>query len=200
MEMLNKASETVLRYLIELSRGCENVDLRVVRNAFADDPSVQTDTVLTNLQNAGMLNLHTNDAMTIGKITLTSTGKLYFANKEEFLAQNTPAPSQVFNITNSSNFTAANNGSLNISNSCGVDFSEARRFIEENIKENKEAYEQLLSILQDSLQNNKPLPRGKLQKFANVFSKVASHLQPFALIAFKQILNFLCANSGNLTD
>ena len=146
MEMLNKASETVLRYLIELSRGCENVDLRVVRNAFADDPSVQTDTVLTNLQNAGMLNLHTNDAMTIGKITLTSTGKLYFANKEEFLAQNTPAPSQVFNITNSSNFTAANNGSLNISNSCGVDFSEARRFIEENIKENKEAYEQLLSI------------------------------------------------------
>jgi hypothetical protein len=118
------------------------------------------------------------DGSDIHYVKLLSAGKFYFENKSAQTAQ----PSSI-TINNSSGVTIGSNNSVSIET--GIDFSEAYNAIEKIHSSDKEVLKELISTIQDCLENSKPLPKGKFAKAVEITADIVPIINTIGNILFK---------------
>lgn len=127
---------------------------------------------LEELERNEYVTLHTSDNCGFGFVSPTPKGRFYFDTKE---SNNQHPRIQNININNSKDFNVGDNNTLNSNN--GISFEEAQAFIRDSISENQDIAYEILDVLKDCIENSKPLPKGKFEKFSNFIAGCAPLVQ-----------------------
>lgn len=180
MGLLNSVCEKILQFIIDNVDCYSNIDPETIYNEFS---GIYNQRVIINALNElaanECINLKIDYIGLICNVRLLSGGEFYFLNKE----QNKQPPN--FNIINSTGINIGNNNSVSVKN--GIDFAEAYNLIEKMDASNKEVLIEITSTLQDCLENSKPLPKGKFEKFSEFLLK----LTPFTQLIGQLITAYL---------
>lgn len=180
MVLLNSTCEKILKFIIDNVDDYSNINPEIIYNEFSEIYNIR---VIINALNELAANEYIDikiDYMgLIFNVRLLNSGEFYFLNKE----QNTQSPN--FNIINSTGINIGNNNSVSIKN--GLDFTEAYNLIENMDTSNKEVLIEITSTLQECLENSKPLPKGKFEKFSELLQK----LTPFTQLIGQLITAYL---------
>lgn len=164
--ILDSQSEKILKYIIELDKIQPNMSFttEVVCAVFSTiNESVILD-IVRNLNDNGFITAYLSDNGH-GDIQITHKGRVYFETK---VLEAEKQQLQKVTINNSSNITVGNNNTINVTS--GITADEASRLIEQNSLTDKEALKEVIALLNDALENNKPI---EPSKFKNIFSKIA---------------------------
>lgn len=177
---LPQDSEKILKFLI--NSGNEIVDINNIFNTFSGIIS-KSDTIfaIEKLKLEGLISVSNSDNYEVAYIALTPSGRYYFEEKESC----SPQTNQQITINNSTGINVGDNNSIAISN--GISFDEVRQLITQNNLDNKEILLDVVDVLQDCIENYKPIPKGK---FANFFGVLNNSL-PFVTSIGKLIIDCL---------
>ena len=167
MDKLNTICEDILLYIINSVDERLDIEPKNIQENFSQkyQPRI-IKSALRELEDNSCVTLRTDYTGEIFNVHLTNTGEFYFINRSE----NTHLQQPTYNIVNSPGAVIGNNNSVSVNN--GVDFSEAYALIEKMDESNKAVFSELVSIMQDCLENSKPIPKSKLAKAIEITSDI----------------------------
>ena len=156
---LPKDSERILRFITDAND--DVVDINDIFSAF-DNQLSDKDVIfaLEKLNLEGLITSHVSDNYEAGCVALTASGRYYFEEKENCSAQTSH---KNITINNSSGFNVGDNNSVSVRN--GVSFDDVRQLIAELNDEHQSELQCMVDTLQDCIENSKPLPVGKFNRF-----------------------------------
>ena len=182
MNQLNSICENILKYITDNVDANLIIHPQVIYDNFKQQyPHRLILSALKELAEKSYIILTNDYTGEIFRIQLTSAGEFYFINLKEASQSQQP----MYNIVNSPGVTIGNNNSVSFNN--GVDFSEALAIVETMDSTNKKTFSELISIIQDCLENSKPLPKSKLEKTI----KMTSDIFPIASAIGSVLIKFL---------
>ena len=180
--ILNAALESVLQYIIlrdELNPG-KMISTDDICKHFSD---LSADTVCEMCQYLSnhdyVMGIFADNGE--GDCRLLLKGKTYFQDKMIELESRKPN----ITINNSSGFNVGNNNTVNISH--GLTADETIRIIEHSSLNDKEALREIIVLLNDALQNNKPIEPKKFDTILNRVSSVSTIIQFIGQLVFAKM-------------
>lgn len=136
--------------------------------------------IVTLLKNEGYIEAVLDDN-SVGVVLLLHKGKVYFETKNAELKRQQPSVI----INNSRDFNVGNNNTINVTN--GITAGEATRLIEQSSLNDKEALQEVISLLNDALENNKPIQPSKFKKALSCITSIAPLLNLIGGIVFSKM-------------
>ena len=156
---LDNQSERILKYII--NQNMHNPDLRVstddIKRAFPDINPFVISQIFKLLSDYGYIDAIFDDSGYSEGLLLHS-GMTYFERKE--YDENMQKPN--ITINNSTGFNIGNNNTIQFSN--GFNAEQILDYIKQSSFEDKEALYEVMELLTDCIENNKPLEPTKFQK------------------------------------
>lgn len=179
---LDNTSEAVLKYIIDCDK--QNPGVRITTDqlltCFPRLNSFDVAQILNLLSSQGFVNAYLDDSG-YGFALLLYPGKIYFENQTREAASQSP----VININNSSGFNIGNNNTVNITN--GIDADEAFQLIEQSSLSDKESLKEVISLLSDALENNKPIQPSKFRKALSCVTSIAPLIKLIGGVVFSKM-------------
>ena len=189
MELLNKFSEKLLKYLCDTTTLNTAITLSAISSKFS--PEFEKDIIFAAVQDLSdkqLINLFQAAEEENSYVAVTAQGRLYFLNKEsQTAAAQTQPQSQVINISASTGITIGNHNNVNISGSVNLD--DTRKLIDEQYGEYKEILDDILDILQEQIKSHE-IPKSKITKICECLGKGVTYLQPVINSALSDLFKY----------
>lgn len=177
MKIMDKASEDVLKILLEQHKDTAEYELKVGYDSFPNEYHTGLFQIFETLKHYGMIFRYATYLRGVFLINLSPNALTYFEDKEKAQEAEMEKQQQNINIQNltatgsSINFGTISNSTVTAQNIV----SEIERRIEEQGGEDKAELESLLADVKElceDIKSNMPLP-----KRANLMNKISSHLE-----------------------
>lgn len=169
--ILDSLSEQILRFITETDNTCHSVNIETICDKFSHITSDVVSQAVGNLyQNQFIDGFESDNGLDC--IELLYKGRVYFENKAAELSKQQP---QAITINNSSNFNVGNDNTINVTN--GITADEACHLIEQSSLSDKEALKEIITLLNDSIANNKPIEPSKFKTAMSCVTSVSALIQ-----------------------
>lgn len=164
--MLDSLSEKVLAYIN--SNGNKELTTTEIIDAFSNEKSNLVKGSIWKLKRNDLINGFSadNDLLCISP---TYDGSVYFEMKEKNNNMNQSGQT-IFNIQQASNSIFGNQQQATI-NQTNVNFDSLKELVASKGEANNPEINELINLLQEHLEQNKPLEKGMLSKFGDVLIK-----------------------------
>ena len=178
--MLDQISKDVLQFIIDNERPDSYIGSEEIREHFSSLSQYDVYQILDILKSHECIDWYPSDGGD-GVVVLRYTGKTYFEMEEVLSMKQTPN----ITINNSSGFNIVDHNNIQITN--GLTADDAIKLIEQSSLSDKEALKEVISLLNDSLENNKPIEPSKFTKALSAVTSVATLVQAIGGVVLSAI-------------